>query len=355
MIREAIAALVSGRSLTTKEAALVMEEIMEGEVTPAQFGAFVTSLRIKGETAEEIAGLASAMRARAIRVEVVDPLIDIVGTGGDSFNTFNISTAAAFVVSGAGLKVAKHGNRAMSSLCGSADVLEFLGVRIDLNAEQAQSCIQELGIGFMFAPGFHPATRYASGFRREIGIRTVFNILGPLTNPARPEALLLGVADGSLMEKMILVLKDMSCHHALVVHGEDGLDEITITGETRVCELKDGEISSYSIDVEDFGLSRADLDSLRGGTTEENAALLRAVLADTAGPQRDVVLMNAAAGLLAGDRVATLQEAMALAREIIGSGQALAKLEQLIEFTQSVTRGELNDFRPDSSRQATGT
>jgi len=337
MIKEAISTIVSGRSLTTDEAASVMEEIMQGEVTPAQFGAFVTALRFKGETADEIAGLASVMRAKAIRVTVADPVIDIVGTGGDSFNTFNISTTAAFVVAGAGLKVAKHGNRAMSSQCGSADVLESLGVRIDLNADQVQRCIQEVGIGFMFAPTFHPAMKYASVPRREIGIRTVFNILGPLTNPAFAETQLLGVADGSLVEKMTLVLKSLSCHHALVVHGEDGLDEITITGETKVCELKDGDINSYSISTKDFGLSQTSLNSLRGGTIDENAALLRRVLTGTRGPQQDVVLMNTAAALLVGDRVTTLQQGMALAREIIDGGHALLKLEQLIDLSQSVT------------------
>jgi len=337
MIREAITSLVSGRSLTIEEAASVMEEIMQGEVTPAQFGAFVTALRLKGETTDEIAGLAGVMRAKAIRVTVADPVIDIVGTGGDNSNTFNISTTAAFVVAGAGLKVAKHGNRAMSSQCGSADVLESLRVRIDLNAEQVQRCIQEVGIGFMFAPTFHPAMKYASAPRREIGIRTVFNILGPLTNPARAGAQLLGVADGSLVEKMTLVLRSMGCHHALVVHGEDGLDEITITGETKVCELKDSNINSYSISPEDFDLPRASLDSLRGGTLDENTALLRRVLIGTSGPQRDVVLMNAAAALLAGDRVETLKQGAALAKEVVDDGHALAKLEQLIEFSQNMT------------------
>jgi len=337
VIREAIISLVSGRSLTVEGAASVMEEIMQGEVTPAQFGAFVTALRLKGETADEIAGLANVMRAKAIRVTVADPVIDIVGTGGDNFNTFNISTTAAFVVAGAGLKVAKHGNRAMSSQCGSADVLESLRVRIDLNAEQVQRCIQEVGIGFMFAPTFHPAMKYASAPRREIGIRTVFNILGPLTNPARAGAQLLGVADGSLVEKMTLVLRSLGCHHALVVHGEDGLDEITTTGETRVCELKDSNINSYSISPEDFDLPRASLDSLKGGTLDENTSLLRRVLTGTPGPQRDVVLMNAAAALLAGDRVETLKQGAALAKEVVDDGHALAKLEQLIEFSQSMT------------------
>jgi anthranilate phosphoribosyltransferase len=337
MIREAIGALVSGRSLTVEEAASVMEEIMEGKATPAQLGAFLTALRIKGETAEEIAGLASVMRAKATRVLIAEPVLDIVGTGGDGANTFNISTTAAFVAAGAGLKVAKHGNRAASSQCGSADVLEALGVRIELNAEQVQRCIEQVGIGFMFAPAFHPAMKYAAVPRREIGIRTVFNILGPLTNPASARAQVLGVADRMLVEKMALALKGLGCHHALVVHGEDGLDEITINGQTQVYEVKDGSIKIYSISPEDLSLARADLSSLRGGTVTENAAILRSVLTGAPGPRRDVVLMNAAAALLAGDRVDTLQQGVALAGEVIDSGHALAKLERLIEFSQSLT------------------
>lgn len=337
MIKEAIQTLVSGHSLTMEEAASVMEEIMQGEVTPAQFGAFVTALRLKGETVEEIVGLARTMRAKAVPVAVVEPLVDTCGTGGDGSHTFNISTAAAFVATGAGLKVAKHGNRAMSSQCGSADVLEALGVKIDLNAEQVQRCLQEVGMGFMFAPMFHPAMKYAAAPRREIGIRTVFNILGPLTNPADAKAQVLGVADGSLVEKLASVLQGLGCHHALVVHGEDGLDEITITGKTQVCELKDGHIKSYSISPEDFGLPRASLDSLKGGTVDKNATLLRSILAGAPGPQRDVVLMNAAAVLLAGDRVETLQQGAALAGEVIDGGNALAKLEQLVELSQSMT------------------
>ena len=337
MIKEAIQALVSGHSLTMEEAASVMEEIMGGEVTPAQFGAFVTALRLKGETVEEIAGLAKVMRAKAVRVVVADPVIDVVGTGGDSSNSFNISTVAAFVVAGAGLKVAKHGNRAASSQCGSADVLEALGVKLELTAEQVQRCLEEVGMGFMFAPAFHPAMKYAAAPRREIGFRTVFNILGPLTNPAGARSYLLGVAEGSLVEKMALVLRSLDCNHALVVHGEDGLDEVTLTAKTQVCELKDGSIKSYFISPEDFGLSRAGLDSLRGGTADENATLLRDILAGASGPQRDVVLMNAAAALVAGDRVETLQQGVDLAREALDSGYALAKLEQLIEFTQNLT------------------
>lgn len=338
MIKEAISALVSGQSLSMDGAAQVMSEIMEGQVTPAQFGAFVTALRLKGETVEEIAGLARTMRSKAIQVRVNGPLVDTCGTGGDGSATFNISTVAAFVVAGAGLKVAKHGNRAMSSQCGSADVLEALGVKIELTAQQVERCLEEVGIGFMFAPAFHPAMKYAAAPRREIGIRTVFNILGPLTNPAGAKAQVLGTADGSLLEKMALVLKSLGCGHALVVHGEDGLDEVTNTAKTHICELKGGHIQSYSINPEDFGLPRANLKELKGGTAEQNAAQLRGLLAGASGPPRDIVLMNAAAALLAGDRVASLGPGIDLSREAIDSGRALAKLEQLIKLTQSFTQ-----------------
>ncbi len=338
MIKEAIQALVSGKSLTMDEASLVMEEIMEGQVTPAQFGAFVTALRLKGETVDEIAGLAKVMRAKAVWVKTSGPVVDVVGTGGDGLNTFNISTTAAFVVAGAGLKVAKHGNRAASSQCGSADVLEALGVKFDLTAEQVQQCIGKVGMGFMFAPAFHPAMKYAAAPRREIGIRTIFNILGPLTNPAGARAYLLGVADSSLVKKLALVLKSLDCHHALVVHGGDGLDEITITRKTKVCELKEGRISSYTVSPEDLGLPRASLASLKGGTVAENAALLRSILSGAPGPQRDVVLMNAAAALVAGDKAKTIQQGVSLAKETIDSGKALAKLEKLIEFSQRFTQ-----------------
>src|SRR4030043_156239 len=332
MIKEAISALVSGRSLAADEAAQVMEEIMQGEATPAQFGAFVTALRLKGETVDEIVGLARTMRARAIPVDTDGLVVDTCGTGGDGSHTFNISTTAAFVAAGAGLKVAKHGNRAMSSQCGSADVLEALGVKIDLNAEQVQKCLQEIGIGFMFAPAFHPAMKYAAAPRREIGIRTVFNILGPLTNPAGANAQVLGVADESLGEKMALVLQHLGCHHALVVHGEDGLDEVTISGKTHFCELKGNRIENYTISPEDLGLPSAGSDSLKGGSAQENAELLRNILAGAPGPQRDVVLMNTAAVLLAGDKVETLREGVGLAPETKNSGHTLSKIEQLIEL-----------------------
>ena len=336
MIKEAIQALVSGRSLTREEAASVMEEIMAGEATPAQFGAFVTALRLKGETVDEIVGLARVMRAKAMPVNISGPVVDTCGTGGDGAGTFNISTAAAFVAAGAGLTVAKHGNRAVSSHCGSADVLEALGVKIDLDAEPVRRCLEEVGIGFMFAPVFHPAMKYAASPRREIGIRTVFNILGPLTNPAGAKAQVVGVADELLVKKLASVLQGLGCCHALVVHGDDGLDEITITGRSRVCEIKEGDLRSYTVSPEDFGLARAELASLKGGSAGENATMLRRVLAGDPGPRRDAVVMNAAAALVAGDRVATLKDGVALAEEVIDSGRALAKLERLIDFSQSL-------------------
>jgi anthranilate phosphoribosyltransferase len=332
MIREAIKKLIEGQSLAADEASTVMDEIMAGEATPAQFGAFVTALRLKGETADEIVGLARVMRARAVPVTTARPVVDTCGTGGDSAGTFNISTAAAFVAASAGLSVAKHGNRAMSSQCGSADVLEALGVRIDLDAAQVGLCLQEVGIGFMFAPLFHPAMKYAAAPRREIGIRTVFNILGPLTNPAGAGAQVIGVADGSLGGKIATVLKGLGSRHALVVHGDDGLDEISVCQSSQVWELKDGTIKSYNIAPEDFGLSRAAEGSLSGGNATTNAALLRAVFEGTTGPRRDAVLLNAAAALVAGDSAASLKEGVALTRKALDSGAALAKLEELIEF-----------------------
>ena len=336
MIKEAINLLVSGQSLTEGQASAVMEEIMNGDATPAQFGAFVTALRLKGENIDEIVGLAKTMRAKSVKVAIKALVVDTCGTGGDGCHTFNISTTAAFVAAGSGIRIAKHGNRAMSSRCGSADVLEALGVKIDLNAEQVKRCIEEVGIGFMFAPSFHPAMKHAAAPRREIGIRTVFNILGPLTNPAGAKSQVLGVADGSLLEKMAIALQGLGCRHALVVHGEDGLDEITVTGKTHICELKDDDIYNYYISSEDFGLPKSSRDSLAGGTLDENAALLRGVLMGTPGPRQDAVLMNAAAAMLAGDRVKTLQEGVSLAREVIDNGKAPAKLEQLIEFSNNL-------------------
>ncbi len=335
MIKEAIDTLVSGNSLTFDQAAQVMEEIMAGEATPAQFGAFVTALRVKGESVEEIAGLAKVMRAKATPVVVSKPTVDTCGTGGDAFGTFNISTTAAFVVAGAGLKVAKHGNRAMTSRCGSADVLEALGVKIDLSAEGVQHCLERAGIGFMFAPVFHPAMKYAVAPRREIGIRTVFNILGPLTNPAGAQAQVIGVSDGTVAPKMAQVLQRLGCHHVLVTHGEDGLDEISISEKTTIWELKSDTLSSYTITPEEFGFARAKIEAIKGGTTSDNAIMLRDVLQGKKGARRDIVLLNAAAGLVAGDLAENLADGVKLAEEVINTGKAHQKLEQFIEASQS--------------------
>jgi len=335
MIKEAIKMLVEGHSLTIEQAEGVMEEIMRGEATPAQFGAFVTALRLKGETVDEIVGMAKIMRDKAVRVKVNGPLVDTCGTGGDAAGTFNISTATAFVAAGAGLKVAKHGNRAMSSQCGSADVIEALGVKIDLDAEGVGRCIEEVGIGFMFAPLFHPAMKYAAAPRREIGIRTVFNLIGPLTNPAGAGAQVVGVANGAMAEKIAMALEGLDCRHALVVHGENGLDEIAINGRTIIYELKDGEIESYYISPGDFGLPEADMDNIRGGTAADNATIMRNILSGNRGAQRDVVLMNAAAVLLAGDKVENLEQGFKLAEEAIDSGRAMQKMGQMIAFSQT--------------------
>ena len=337
MIQQAIGTIVSGQDLSAEDATQVMEEIMTGEATPAQFGAFVTALRLKGETAEEIAGMARVMREKALHVQSEGDLVDTCGTGGDGAHTINVSTIAAFVVVGAGLKVAKHGNRAITSACGSADVLEAAGVKIDLGPEGVERCIQEVGMGFMFAPTFHPAMRHAGGPRREIGIRTVFNILGPLTNPAGARSQVLGVADGALGEKMARVLQHLGSQHALVVHGEDGLDEISIAAPTQIWELKKGSIFSYSVTPEDMGLSRASTDAIRGGSAEENVAAMHRVLSGEQGPARDIVLLNAAAALAAGDAVQNLRQGIMVASETIDSGRAMEKLRALAELSQTLT------------------
>ncbi|MFC1846606.1 anthranilate phosphoribosyltransferase [Chloroflexota bacterium] len=334
MIKEAIKTLVEGNSLTTAQAQEVMQEIMDGEATPAQFGAFVTALRLKGETVDEIIGLAKTMRAKAVPVDIDEPLVDTCGTGGDAAGTFNISTAAAFVAAAAGLKVAKHGNRAMSSNCGSADVLEALGVKIDHGAEGVKRCIEEVGIGFMFAVVFHPAMKYAAPPRCEIGIRTVFNILGPLTNPAGARAQVIGVADETMAARIAQALQGLGCCHGLVVHGESGIDEIAISGRSLIYEVKDGKIKNYYISPADFGLSEHNIESIKGSTAEENAEILRKILGGEKGPRRDIVLMNAAAALLAGDKAENLREGFKMAEETIDSGKAKAKLEQLIAFSR---------------------
>ena len=336
MIREAIEMLVDGQSLTMEQAAQSMEEIMEDEATPAQFGAFVTALRLKGESPEEIAGMAQVMREKSLHVNPSGHVVDTAGTGGDRSRSFNISTTAGLVAAGAGVMVAKHGNRAMSGACGSADVLEGLGVKIDLSPEGVERCLDEVGFGFMFAQRYHPSMRFAAGPRREIGIRTVFNILGPLTNPAGARANLIGVADASVAERMALVLGALGSSRALVVHGKDGLDEITLGDETEVWELKDGAVVSYTIKPEDFGLERTSLDHLQVGSVEESAAKLRGVLQGETGPARDVVLLNGAATLVAATRVRTLEEGIELAAESIDEGKALDCLDRLIELSQTL-------------------
>jgi len=334
MIREAIITAVAGKSLRMAQASTVMREIMEGEATPAQLGAFLTALHLKGETPEEIAGMAQVMREKALKVNVPGPLLDTCGTGGDGKNTFNVSTAAAFVAAGAGLKVAKHGNRAASGACGSADVLEALGVKIDLPPAGVERCINEVGLGFMFAPVFHPAMRHAAPVRREIGIPTVFNILGPLTNPAGAQSQLLGVAQASLGEKMAEVLKLLGIHHALIVHGEDGLDELTLSGKTAGWEVLDGVIHSWTLPVDQTGLPRASIADIRGGDKVQNAATMRRVFQGEKGPIRNVVLLNSGAALVVGDRADTVAQGVKTAAEVIDNGEALRKLDALIELSQ---------------------
>ena len=336
MIKEAIDIVVKGKSLTMEQASQVMNEIMDGAATPAQFGAFVVALRLKGETVHEIAGMAQVMREKSVPVKVKGPLVDTCGTGGDGTKTFNISTTAAFVVAGAGVKVAKHGNRGMSSGCGSADVLDALGVKYDIDATGVERCLEEIGIGFMFAPRFHPAMKFAVNPRKEIGIRTVFNILGPMTNPARAQSQLLGVFDDKLALTMAEVLGLLGCVHALVVHGEDGMDEITLGGKTTVCELKNNKVARYHIEPEEFGFSRASINQLRGGTPQENADILRRVLGGEKGPYRDITLLNAAAALVAADLAKDLKKGVKLAADSIDSGIAMKKLEGLVKLTQSL-------------------
>ncbi len=335
MIKEAIKTLVEGGSLSIKQTEQTMQQIMDGEATTAQFGAFVTALRMKGETVEEISGLARVMRANAVPLKVDGPLLDTCGTGGDAAGTFNISTAAAFVAASAGLKVAKHGNRAMSSSCGSADVLEALGVKIDCDAEGVKRCIEEVGIGFLFAVVFHPAMKHAAAPRREIGIRTVFNILGPLTNPAGAKNQVIGVADGRMAARMAEALQRLGCKHGIVVHAENGMDEIAIGGASLIHEVTGNGKRSYCIKPVDFGLQDKSIETIKGGSAGENAAIIRAVFSGEKGPRREVVLMNAAAALLAGDKTEDFRQGFERAEAEIDSGRALAKLEQLIKFSQA--------------------
>lgn len=346
MIVETIRKVVDGKDLTRDEAFAVMDTIMSGQATDAQIAAFLTALRMKGETVEELIGFARVMREKVspVRTRARVPtslsgtdremLVDTCGTGGDATGTFNVSTATAFVVAGAGIPVAKHGNRSVSSLCGSADVVEALGVRLDLSPERVGRCVDEVGIGFCYAPLLHKAMKFVMLARREIRIRTVFNILGPLTNPARATAQVIGVYDGALAEVMAEVLKELGTARAFVVHGEDGLDELSTTGPSRVAELRDGQIRCYTVQPEDFGLTRARLTDLRGGSATDNAEVIRRILAGERGPKRDIVVLNAAAAIAAGGKAVDIAAGVPVAGQAIDSGAARDKLARLVAFCE---------------------
>ncbi|OGJ86100.1 MAG: anthranilate phosphoribosyltransferase [Candidatus Raymondbacteria bacterium RifOxyA12_full_50_37] len=335
MIQQAIQTLVSNRNLTEQEAMEAMRSIMEGKATPVQIAGFVTALRMKGETIEEITGCARVMREKASRISPkVVYCIDTCGTGGDGSQTFNISTAAAFVAAAGGVAVAKHGNRSVSSKSGSADVLEALGIFIGLTPEQVQACIETTGIGFLFAPSFHPSMKYAAGPRKELGIRTIFNILGPLTNPANAQGQLLGVFDRAVAEQMAGVLLNLGVEHALVVHGCDGLDEITLTGPTHVFEVREGNLKGYQITPDDYGMAHASRKDFLGGDSIANSKIIFSVLKGEKGPCRDIVLLNAAAAFYVGKKAGSIKDGIALAESAIDSGKALAKVEELRKMTE---------------------
>ena len=335
MIREALAKVVQAVDLQESEMSEVMTEMMEGEATPAQMGGFLTALRMKGETVEEVTGAARIMRQKATRIDARSSVIvDTCGTGGDGGKTFNISTTAAFVVAAAGLTVAKHGNRAVSSSCGSADVLEALGVNIDVSPEVVEECLQQINIGFLFAPKLHGAMKHAIGTRRELGLRTLFNLLGPLTNPASATAQLIGVYDPRLTEMFAGVLRNLGTKRAFVVHGADGLDEATVTGETRVSELKEGVVTTYNIDPVDFFGQTFEKEGLRGGDSATNAGITRDILAGKDGPRRKIVLLNAALAIVAGGKAETVGDGIKVAEDCIDSGAARRKLEALIDLTR---------------------
>ena len=334
MIQEAIAALSNGSSLSREQAAAAMRDMMSGEATPAQTGAFLMGLRIKGETVDEITGMAETMRAFATRiVSRRSPLVDTCGTGGDRSGTFNISTTVAFVAAGAGVAIAKHGNRSATSKCGSADVLEALGVNIDATPECVGRCIDEIGIGFLFARKLHGAMRHVGPVRVELRIRTIFNILGPLTNPAGADGQVIGIFDGALVEPMASVLAALGTRHAYVVHGSDGLDELTLSGPSRVAEAVGGAVKTYEVSPGDYGFASAPIEALLGGDAADNARILRAILEGETGPRRDAVLYNAAPAIVAGGKAIDWHEGIQVARESIDSGAALKTLEDLIRLS----------------------
>jgi anthranilate phosphoribosyltransferase len=350
MIKEAIAKVIKREDLAQAEMEAAMEEIMTGQATPAQIGAFLTGLRMKGETVDEIAGAARVMRAKATRIDMGNRLVNIdrdeinveeetildtCGTGGDGTNTFNVSTATALVAAGAGVRVAKHGNRAVSSVCGSADVLEHLGVKLDIPPQSVAECIREVGIGFLYAPLFHGAMKHAAGPRREMGIRTIFNLLGPLTNPAGATVQVLGVYDQALTEKIARVLGRLGSREAFVVCGEGTFDEISICGPTRVSHLKGGEVETFDMAPEDYGFQRAGVEAIRGGDAQENARIIRELLDGEKGPRRDMVLLNAGAALMVAGLGGDFRGGIKRAEDSIDSGKAREKLNSLIRFTQS--------------------
>jgi len=348
MIKKAIAKVVELEDLSEGEMIEVMDQIMSGGATQAQIGSFITALRMKGETVAEITGAARVMRERATPIRVgrglvdidrddinidQETILDVVGTGGDGTNSFNVSTTVTFVVSACGVKVAKHGNRSVSSLCGSADVLEKLGVNLDVTPETVERCIAEIGVGFLFAPALHGAMKHAIGPRKEIGIRTIFNILGPLTNPAGAECQVMGVYREDMVETLAHVLQQLGCRHGFVVHGMDGMDEVTLTAATTVAEVTPAGVQIRLFSPEELGMEFCTMDELRGGDALANAEIVRGILAGAQGPRRDIVLINAAFSLVAAGRVATLNEGVAMAEEAIDSGRALAQLEKLVEMT----------------------
>ncbi len=333
-IKEAIRVIIANQNLKQEEAYQIAGEIMSGNVTDAQIAALLVALRLKGETIDEITGFAEAMREKATPIRCnADCIIDTCGTGGDQSNTFNISTLSAIVASGAGCKVAKHGNRSVSSRCGSADLLIELGINIEMSPEDVSRCIDQIGIGFLFAPSLHKAMKYAIGPRREIGIRTIFNILGPLTNPAGAKRQLLGVFNGELTEPLAYVLMKLGSEHVLVVHGEDGLDEITLTDRTKVSELRDGEIKNYFLEPERFQFNRIKGDKIRGGEPAENARIALDVLHGIPGAAREMVLFNAGASVYVSGLAESIEKGIQLSKESIDSGKALAKLEALKKMT----------------------
>lgn len=333
MINQAIKKVIEGQDLTYAEAREVMTEIMEGQATPVQIGGLLVALRMKGETIPEITAFAEVMREKAAKVKPKVTVIDTCGTGGDGARTINISTLSALVVAGAGVPVAKHGNRSVSSSCGSADLLEYWGVNLALTPEQLSTCIDEVGIGFLFAPSLHPAMKYAIGPRKELGVRTVFNLLGPLTNPAGAKRQVMGIFAADLVEKIAGVLAALGSERALVVHGE-GLDELTVTGSNLISEVKDGNVKTYTLTPEEVGLTRSKIEDLAGGSVEKNAAIAEKILEGAKSPARDVVLLNAAAALIVADKANDFKEGLEIAANSIDTGAAKSKLEQLVKFTQ---------------------